>query len=181
MKSKAEIVREHLMGLCVLDIGGIGYRESNPYELELFRAWSSCKKRVYVDNSDDADISIDLNVFPLPFIGGNYDIAIAFDVLEHLERPVDVLRWIPCSRLIVILPNVMSWFNRQMEETNKSKHLYSFTPYTASVLLAAGGWKVKGIEYQFGKWSLLSRAINAVGSLYPSCVGTGIVFYCARK
>ena len=103
------------------------------------------------------------------------------DVLEHLEHPADVLRWIPSNRLIVTLPNAESWIARRMEETNKSKHLYSFTDYTASILMGEGGWGVTSIEYQFGKWSILAKTINAIGSLCPSRVGTGIVLHCDRS
>lgn len=181
MKSKAEVIRTHLKGKSVFDIGGSGYGESSAYEQELAEAWGLCKRRVTVDCSETADISVDLNAIPLPQINERYDIATAFDVLEHLEHPVDVLRWIPSHQLIVMLPNALSWIARRMEEKNKSKHLYSFTPYTASILLGEGGWGVTQIEFQFGKWSLLARCIAAVGSLWPSRVGTGIILYCDRN
>lgn len=181
MKSKAEIIREHLAGLRVLDIGGTGYEQANAYETELAEAWSVCKQRVTVDSSANADISIDLNASPLPPQKDTYDIATAFDVLEHLERPADVLRWIPSSRLIATLPNALSWIARRMEERNKAKHLYSFTPYTASILLGEGGWRVTRMEYQFGKWSPLAKAVSLIGSLVPSRVGTSMVLYCDRS
>lgn len=181
MKSKAEIIREHLAGLTVLDIGGTGYKETNAYEKELSQAWALCKRRVCVDYSEDADVTLDLNILPIPSIDGMYDIATAFDVLEHLEHPVDVLRWIPSEKLIVTLPNALSPIARRMEERNRSKHLYSFTPYTASILLGEGGWEVRRMEYQFGKWSFLARCINYIGSIAPSHIGTGLVFYCDRN
>ncbi len=181
MKSKAEIIRENLTGLSVIDIGGSGYEQSNSYEEELAKAWAFCKKRVCVDYSENADISIDLNALPLPSTHDSYDIGTAFDVLEHLEHPVDVLRWVPSNELIVTLPNAMSWIARRMEEKNKSKHLYSFTHYTASILLGEGGWGVTQIEYQFGKWSLFAKVINVTGSLMPSRIGTGIVLHCDRN
>jgi|GEM_PF-2860063 len=180
MKSKAEIIRENLAGLNVLDIGGAGYGEDNSYELELREAWKSCKTRTSVDLSEKADISVNLNDLPLPPLSGDYDMAAAFDVLEHLEHPVDVLRWIPCSRLIAILPNALSWLTRRMEERYRSKHLYSFTTYTGAVMLKEGGWLANRIEYQFGKWSLAARLINLAGSVCPSRIATGLVFYCDR-
>ncbi len=164
-----------------MDIGATGYEHHNAYEVELAAAWSHCKQRVSVDYSTNADISIDLNKLPLPPATDTYDIATAFDVLEHLEHPVEVLRWIPSDRLLVTLPNALSWIARRMEEKNGSKHLYSFTPYTASILLGEGGWGVTRIEFQFGKWSALAKTINAIGSLMPSYVGTGIVLHCDRS
>lgn len=141
----------------------------------------TCKKRVCVDFSGHANISAELNLLPLPGMDTAYDIATAFDVLEHLEHPVDVLRWIPSDKLIVTLPNARSWIARRMEERNGSKHLYSFTPYTASILLGEGGWAVRRIEYQFEKWSRLARCINLAGSFTPSLIGTGIVLHCDRN
>ncbi len=40
MRSKAEIIRTYLRDKRVLDIGGTGYGDSNPYERELSLAWS---------------------------------------------------------------------------------------------------------------------------------------------
>lgn len=179
MQSKAEWIRECLAGLRVLDLGGVGYEEPNAYERELEAAWACCRERVSVDCSPNAGIRADLNG-PLPAVDERFDIATAFDVLEHLERPVDVLRWIPSDRILVTVPNALSWFARRMEERFRSKHLYSFTPYTATILMGEGGWRVKRLDFQFGKWSLLARAIHAVGSLVPSRVGTGIVLYAER-
>ena len=165
----------------VLDIGAAGYGETNAYEQELAQAWNVCHKRITVDYSETANISVNLNSMPLPAMDDHYDVATAFDVLEHLEHPVEVLRWIPSNLLIVTLPNALSWMARHMEEKNKSKHLYSFTPYTASILLGEGGWGVAKIEFLFGKWSLRARTINTVGSLWPSRVGTGIAVFCNRN
>lgn len=181
MKAKVDVIRESLAGNKVLDIGGSGYGEDNAYERELREAWDLCSKRTTVDYSAEADIQIDFNKHPIQPIDGYFDVATAFDILEHLEHPVDVLRWIPAPKLIVTLPNAQSWIARKMEIKFKSKHLYSFVPYTASILLNEGGWRVDKVEYQFGKWSIAARIINAIGSLYPQGVGTGIVLYCSRS
>lgn len=58
MRSKAEIIRVHLAGLRVFDIGGTGYDQTNAYKTELSEAWSLCKSWVIVDVSPDADISM---------------------------------------------------------------------------------------------------------------------------
>lgn len=180
MKAKTAIIRQNLAGLKVLDIGGSGYGEDNPYERELTAAWQTCKQRVCVDVSEQSDYSFDLNKIPIPEISDTFDVASAFDVLEHLKNPVDVLRWIPCAKLVVILPNALSWITRKMEEKFRSEHIYSFTPYTAGVLLKHGGWRITAREYQFGKWNIAARCINIVGSLCPSRIATGLVFYCEK-
>ncbi len=180
MKSKAEIIAQNLKELRVLDLGGSGYGEDNAYERQLQAAWRVCAQRTTVDYSDQSDHPVNFNSLPLRPIQGEWDIATAFDVLEHLEHPVDVLRWIPTKKLLVTLPNGLSWLNRRMEERNRSKHLYSFTPYTAGILLNEGGWRVDRVEFQFGKWSFFARLINLFGSLYPRAVGTGIVLHATR-
>ena len=180
MKSKAEVIREKLAGLQVLDIGGSGYGGENAYEKELKEAWALTTSRTVLDHTGNADITRNLDVTPIPPLEGDWDVTTAFDVLEHLECPCEVLRWIPSDRLIVNLPNGLSPLNRRMELTNQSEHLYSFTPYTASYLMKKGGWKVENLEFTFGKWSLVSKMINLVGSIYPPYVGTGILLECVR-
>jgi hypothetical protein len=180
MKSKAEIIRSELKGLHVLDIGGCGFGEDNAYERQLRDAWDVVASRVTVDQSERSDYQADLNM-GLPVLPAKrWDIATAFDVLEHLEAPVVLLCSIPTERLLVSLPNVLSPFCRQIEKRD-CLHLYSFTDYTAEKLLATGGWAVEKLYYTFGKWSTLSRFINTVGSLAPAYCGTGIMLHCRRK
>lgn len=181
MKSKAEIVREHLKGLAVLDIGGSGFGEANAYEAELKEAWGLTRSRTIVDIAPTADLRVDLNQPALPPLENRWDITVAFDVLEHVENPTAVLRWMPTDRLIVCLPNALSPLARRMEEKGRFGHRYSFTPYTARVLVESSGpWTVECLYFTFGKWSPLARLINAAGSLCPSRVGTGIVLHARR-
>lgn len=181
MRSKAEIIAQELAGLRVLDIGGSGYGGDNPYERELRQAWSRCRARTTVDAFGTPDIFIDLNKLPLPIMEGTYDITTAFDVIEHLDHPVEVLRWIPTRRLILTLPNALSWITRRMEIRNNAQHLYSFTKYTAATMLKRSGWLPMRCEYQFGKWSIMAKWINFIGSLCPPWAGTGIVIFCERQ
>ena len=180
MKSKAEVIRENLAGQRVLDLGGCGYGYDNAYERELKAAWALAKSRTVVDYSDRGDIQCDFNQLPIKKIAGEWDITTAFDVLEHLEHPADVLRWIPTDRLIISLPNGQSGFARRMEQGQHFEHLYNFTPYTASILLKHGGWSVEKSYYTFGKWSLRAKAINLIGSIYPPAVATGFFVHCRR-
>ena len=181
MRSKAEIIMQELTGLRVLDIGGSGYGGDNAYEKELRRAWGNCRARTTVDAFGTPDIIIDLNKLPLPKIEGDYDIATAFDIIEHLDHPVDVLRWIPTPRLVISIPNALSWFVHRIEVKNNVQHLYSFTKYTAQTMLRRSGWLPIRCEYQFGKWSMAVKFVNFIGSLCPPMTGTGIVIHCERK
>ena len=180
MKSKTEVIRQQLAHLRVLDLGGAGYGDENDYEREIRKAWSFARTRTTVDWSERADFRINLNQLPLPRLArGQWDITTAFDVLEHLEHPGEVLKWVPTDKLIVSLPNVLSMVSRRMEQTGY-EHLYNFTAYTATVLLRRSGWRIDRCYYTFGKWSPLARFINAAGSILPSRVGTGIMLHCSR-
>ena len=180
MKSKAEVIESELTGLRVLDIGGSGFGEDNAYEQQLRKAWGVTASRTTVDRSDRANIQADLNKGLPEFPKCHWDITTAFDVLEHLENPAAILRKIPTDKLIISLPNVLSPFCRRLEKKDRL-HLYSFTDYTAKTLLAAAGWEVEQVYYTFGKWSFISRCINAIGSLAPAFIGTGIMIHCKRK
>ena len=182
MLSKAHIIRKELAGKRVLDLGGCGYGSSNAYERELHNAWGVAKERTTVDRDAHADVRMDLDTWPLSTLEKpeRWDVTTAFDVLEHLEHPVGVLKWIPTPTLLVSLPNGLSCVARRMEERGKFEHLYSFTPYTASRLLEKGGWSIQRRWFTMGNWSLTAKLINALGSLWPSHTSTGMMFYCTR-
>jgi hypothetical protein len=133
-----------------------------------------------IDISPAADIKADLNNGIPDLPGNKWDVTTAFDILEHLENPVAILRTIPTNRLLVSLPNVLSPFCRHWEKMDLL-HLYSFTDYTARKLLATGGWEIEKLYYTFGKWSALSRAINLLGSVAPAYIGSGIMIHCRRN
>lgn len=183
MKSKAEVVRTILAGKRVIDVGGVGFGADNEYEREMRAAWDAVSMRYTVDANEHADYKADLNQIPLPdlTVKGPWDCVTFFDVLEHLERPVDVLRWVPAPRILVTLPNCVSPITRRMEKRNKMDHLYSFTMYTAQRLLERAGWRVLGHRYIMGKWSLAARLLNFVGSICPAYVATGILLEARRE
>ena len=164
----------------MLDIGGCGYGQGNPYECELAAAWQLARSRARVDYSKAADVQVDLNVRPLPEVDfSQWDITTAFDVLEHLDGPVDILRWVGTPRLLVSVPNVLSPLTRRMEQ-RQGEHLYNFTPFTIAMLLQRGGWRVERWHYTMGKWSFPARVINVMASLCSPCFATGIMLYCQK-
>lgn len=183
MRSKAEIVQD-LSGKAVLDVGGAGYGEENPYERELVHAWSTCSRTV-VDTNPKADIVRDFNTLPIEPLSPDhpFDVATLFGIIEHVHHPVDLLKWVPCSDMIINFPNVDSFIARAMEEgSGGTGHITSWTPFTARALLREAGWEVTRMEYTFGKWSLKARAINAVGSLFmPRKVGTDFCMWATRR
>ncbi len=180
LRGKPEIVREELEGLRVLDVGGAGYGADNPYERAMKRAWSGCT-RTTLDNHPAADIRVDLNQSPLPPLEGTWDVVTLFDVLEHVERPCDVLKWLPGPRLIVNVPNAASPVARRMERTIQSSHLYSFVPHTLDRLLRRSGWMPERTEWVCGRWSLSARAVNLLATLIGrSRIAPGLAMHCRR-
>lgn len=180
LRGKPEIIREDLAGLRVLDIGGAGYGADNPYERAMKAAWGGCT-RTTLDNHPAADIRLDLNSSPLPPLGGEWDIVTLFDVLEHLERPVDVLRWLTATRLIVNVPNAASPLARRMERTIRSSHLYSFVPYTLDRLLRCAGWTPIRVEWVCDRWSFTARMVNLAATVFgPSRLAPGLTMHARR-
>ena len=163
MKSKAEVIRRVLRGKQVIDIGGSGYGEANRYEAELSEAWELVERRFIVDRAENADFRCDLNKLPLPSIPSveHFEVTVALDVLEHLQHPLELLRWVPTRKLIVSLPNALSPIARRMGR-GSAEHLYSSTPRTATNMLRRGHWRRMSITLPWANgrlrrgWSTLS-------------------------
>ncbi|MBP7274827.1 MAG: hypothetical protein KBA51_01330, partial [Kiritimatiellae bacterium] len=181
LRGKPEIIRTDLAGLRVLDIGGAGYGADNPYERAMRSAWSGCA-RTTLDHHPGADLSVNLNETPLPVLEGSWDVVTMFDVLEHLERPLDVLRWLPGARLIVNVPNAASPIARRMERTIRSSHLYSFVPHTLDKLLRRAGWTPIRVEWVCGRWSFSARLVNIAATVFGSSwLAPGLAIHARRS
>jgi len=66
-----------------------------------------------VNPNTDADVIHDLDVLPYPFADDTFDLVIAHHVLEHLERPLDVLGELhricrPGARVYIVTPHFSS-------------------------------------------------------------------------
>jgi len=98
------------------------------------------------------------------FVGGlnairsnaQFDLIVLFQVLEHLENPLTVLRH--CARLlapqgvlVVAVPNLNSWQARLCGpfwfHLDVPRHLFHFTPASLSQTLEAAGLRVMRIGY----------------------------------
>lgn len=79
-----------------------------------------------------------------------YDLIVAWMVLEHLHDPIVTLKKLhksskPGAVLAISLPNCkhgMRQFKADWFPLHVPNHLYHFTPDTASKLLSRGGWRV---------------------------------------
>ena len=85
------------------------------------------------------------------------DLVVAWMALEHFHHPVDALRklagWSAAdASLVVSLPNLnglsFRLFERYWYDLDVPRHLYHFTPETATSMLAASGWRVERVVYQ---------------------------------
>lgn len=174
-----------LKGKRVLDIGGSGYNETGRRKILLDKAWDGVHRTV-LDLSPPADLIVDLNQRHLPTLHGEWDVAIAFDVLEHLKNPGDVLEWIPVNNLWINLPCATSLNCQRIERLCHKHipdfaHLYSFNMITATNLAEACGWQVLDSFYTLDTQSLLGRAFNCVASLFPYFLSMGVALKLERK
>jgi SAM-dependent methyltransferase len=89
---------------------------------------------------------------PHPELGdGSFDVVTMRHSLEHVHRPLDVVRaahrlLAPGGKLIVSVPNIDSlpfaWFGRHWRGLELPRHLTHFTPDTLQLMLARAGFIV---------------------------------------
>jgi len=86
-----------------------------------------------------------------------YDLIVGWMVLEHLHEPVFALRklhdWAkPGATLAISVPNAGTWqfrlFLNKWYPLQLPTHLTHFTPETARMVLAKGGWVVSQVHFQ---------------------------------
>ncbi len=180
MRSKDQVIREYVAGKDVLDIGGTGYGHANKREDLINSAWATAKSRAIIDMADTADIKMDFNAVPLRDLGRKWELATALDVLEHLDNPTALLKWIPSDHLFLIVPNAASLLMRRIEVKFQIDHKSSYVEYTLRYLLTQAGYEIVQMEYICGKFNPIMWMINTCGSLCPSFVATGLAAYCQR-
>ncbi len=184
MKSKFDLIAE-LKGRRVLDIGGSGYNETGRRSILLEKAWNGVERTV-LDVDPRADLVVNLDERPLPALTGSYDVAIAFDVLEHLKNPGEVLEWIPVKELWVNLPCATSLNCQRIERACHKqiadfRHLYSFNMLTAKNLSEVCGWRVTESFYTLDTQSVFGRIFNAAASLAPYFFAMGVMLKLEKK
>ena len=78
------------------------------------------------------------------------DAVTAFEILEHLVGPLNVLRQITAPRLIATIP-LRLWFATAYRNPNDpwDRHFHEFEPWQFDWLLDKAGWKIQ----QSQKWN----------------------------
>jgi len=84
---------------------------------------------IYIDIAEleGIDMLYDLNKIPYPFEDESFDLIIMHDIIEHLEKPIDVFREV--HRLLkkdgLIKLKVVDWSHRYTYSDPQHKHAFS--------------------------------------------------------
>ena len=100
----------------------------------------------------------------MSFPRASFDVAVMFDVIEHLFDPVAVLEAtrravVPGGLLVVSTPNYNALsryiLGRQWAVLSPLEHVYYFTQRTLTAMLRKGGWDGVVAERRFSGWGVL--------------------------
>ena len=187
MLTRWEIIRR-LRGRNVLDVGGSGYDDDameSPVRKALNReAWQGVARTV-LDINPRADIVIDLNKLPLPTIEGQWDVAVLFDMLEHVKHPAAILDWVPCREAWVNLPAATPDMHKVEREMQKQfpefQHIFGWTLLAGANLCRQCGWKIMESSYNFDYQSWRGHLFSAAwASRFPRWYAHGCFYRCVR-
>ncbi|MCA1756220.1 MAG: class I SAM-dependent methyltransferase [Bacteroidales bacterium] len=85
---------------------------------------------------------------------GSFDVVTAFEILEHLVSPFELLRKLPADKLIVTVP-LRLWFAPayRSKRDPRDQHFHEFEEWQFDWLLNKAGWEIRARE----KWVSPSR------------------------
>jgi len=87
--------------------------------------------------------TVDLDEEPEVVHSVQAEVVTAFEILEHLVAPMNVLRQISAPRLIATIPQRL-WFARAYRNPSDpwDRHFHEFEPWQFDWLLEKSGWKI---------------------------------------
>ena len=92
-----------------------------------------------VKNTDGKD----LDLYPINYDTNKFDAVTAFEILEHLVSPFELLNSIKCKKIYASVP-LRLWFSKSYRN-NKDKrdqHFHEFEDWQFDWLLEKSGWKI---------------------------------------
>ncbi len=99
-----------------------------------------------VENTSGEDLDLK------PEIVKEFDVEIvtAFEIFEHLVSPFNVLRQLPCDKLVASIP-LRLWFAKAYKSATDpwDRHFHEFEDWQFDWLLEKAGWKIIKTE----KWT----------------------------
>jgi len=114
--------------------------------------------------------------FPHPDVGGRlFDVVALCDVIEHVSRPVALLRAArrcvnPDGLIVIVTPDVDSWMARIMGARwwhFRPAHIGYFTPHTIAAALAVTGLTLERMESYVWRFPL-GYLLERVGAYLPT-------------
>ncbi len=98
---------------------------------------------------------------------GLFDVVTAFEILEHLVSPFELLRKLPSGKLIATIP-LRLWFANAYRSISDplDRHFHEFEDWQFDWLLKKSGWKIINSE----KWTSPSNKPGirpVLRSIYP--------------
>ena len=113
----------------ILDLG-----VENPFS-------SIMKERGYeVENTSGEDLDLELS----GVASSNAEVVTAFEILEHLVSPFNVLRAVKAKKLVASIP-LKLWFSNayRSNEDPWDRHYHEFEDWQFDWLLEKAGWEIK--------------------------------------
>jgi len=92
-----------------------------------------------VTNTQGEDLDVNTSVVKTE----NYDVVTAFQILEHLVAPFNVLKDIKAKKLLASVPLKLWYASAYKSKTNEwDRHYHEFEDWQFDWLLEKAGWKI---------------------------------------
>lgn len=85
----------------------------------------------------------DLDLYSINHNTKNFDAITAFEILEHLLSPFEVLKNIKCNKLYATVP-LRLWYSNSFRDPKdeRARHFHEFEDWQFDWLLEKAGWKI---------------------------------------